>query len=161
MLIEQNKVVLFHYRLSDEQGEAIENSYDGDPVAYLHGHRNIIQGLEQAMLGKQAGDSFETTVPPEMGYGLHKENHGQRIPIKHLLTKGRLKPGMIVSVQTEHGPRQVTVVKVGKFNVDVDTNHPFAGKVLHFAVEIVDVRDASKEEIAHGHAHGVGGHHHH
>ena len=160
MQIEKNKVVNFHYRLSDESGTEIENSYDGDPVAYLHGHRNIIQGLEQAMVGKQAGDSFEISVSPELGYGLRKENQQQRVPIKHLLTRGKLKPGMMVSVQTEHGPRQVTVVKVGKFNVDVDTNHPFAGKVLNFAVEVLEVRDASAEEVSHGHAHGKGGHHH-
>lgn len=161
MQIEKNKVISFHYRLTDEEGTEIENSYDGDPVAYLHGYRNIIQGLEQAMAGKQSGESFTTTVEPELGYGLRKESSVQRIPIKHLMTKGKLKPGMVVAVQTEHGARQVTVVKVGKFNVDVDTNHPFAGKVLNFAVEILDVRDASAEEIAHGHAHGVGGHHHH
>lgn len=160
MLIEQNKVVSFHYRLTDDEGNEIENSYDGDPVAYLHGHRNIIKGLEEAMAGKQAGESFSTSVAPEQGYGLRKENNEQRIPIKHLLTKGRLKPGMIVAVQTEQGARQVTLVKVGKFNVDVDTNHPFAGKVLNFAVEILDVRDATEEEITHRHAHGVGGHHH-
>lgn len=162
MIIAQDTIVSFHYRLSDAAGDALEDSYDDEPVAVLLGHKNIIVGLEEAMEGKQAGDTFTVSVAPEKAYGIRREGSQQRIPIKHLMDKNKrkLKPGAVVTVQTEQGPRQVTVVKAGKFNIDVDTNHPFAGKTLNFEVEIIDVREASAEEKAHGHAHGAGGHHH-
>jgi len=160
--IGQNKVVSFHYRLSNGEGKELENSHAGDPMAYLHGHGGIIRGLETAMVGKAAGESFSVTVQPIDGYGLRNEEKQQRVPIKHLKVqkKAKLRPGMIVGIETEKGPVQVTIVKVGKFNVDVDSNHPLAGQVLSFAIEVVDVRQASEDEISHGHAHGVGGHHH-
>ncbi len=160
--VAQNTVVTFHYRLSTEDGNELENSHGGDPMAYLHGHKGVIRGLETAMVGKVAGDSFTATVQPADGYGLRNEEKQQRVPIKHLRVpkKAKLRPGMIVGVETEKGPQQVTIVKVGKFNVDVDSNHPLAGKVLTFDVEVQSVREASADEISHGHAHGVGGHHH-
>lgn len=158
MQIAHNKVALFNYQLSDEGGEAIEHSEE--PVAYLHGNGNIIPGLEEALLNHAAGDSFSVTIPPERAYGHRKPEARQRIPIKHLHTNGKPRVGQVVQVNTDQGARQVTVEKVGKFNVDVDTNHPLAGKTLVFDIEVVDVRDATAEEIAHGHAHGVGGHHH-
>jgi FKBP-type peptidyl-prolyl cis-trans isomerase SlyD len=164
MKIENQKAVQFHYTLRDESEGAVEleSSKSGDPVAYLHGANNIIEGLEEAMLGKVAGDTFSVSIAPEKAYGLRDENRQQRIPLKHLIVRknAQLVPGMVVHVQTEHGARQATVIKAGKFNVDVDTNHPLAGKQLGFDIEIVDVRDASEEELAHGHVHGVGGHHH-
>jgi FKBP-type peptidyl-prolyl cis-trans isomerase SlyD len=164
MQIDQKKVVRFHYRLADEQGQEIENSYDADPVMYMHGHKNIVVGLEKAMEGKTAGDQFSVTVEPAEGYGERHPNSQQRIPIKHLIgnnkSKVKLQPGMVVSVETDEGPRQVTIIKAGKFTADVDSNHPLAGKTLIFNVEVVDVREATEEELAHGHAHGVGGHQH-
>lgn len=164
MIIDKDKVVSFHYRLTEENGQEIENSYDGEPVLFLQGHKNIVAGLEKAMEGKQAGDKFSATVAPAEGYGERNEANQQRIPIKHLhgdkKSKAKLRPGMVVSVETEQGPRQVTVVKAGKFNVDVDSNHPLAGRTLVFEVEVVDVREATAEETSHGHAHGVGGHQH-
>lgn len=159
MKIEKNRIATFHYRLSEGKQE-LENSYPSEPMAYLHGQGNIVSGLEEEMLGKSAGDHFTVTVPPEKAYGLKRDNAQQRVPIKHLQSKGKLKPGQAVNIQTEHGIRQATILKVGKFNVDVDTNHPFAGKTLDFDIEVLEVRDASAEEIAHGHAHGVGGHQH-
>lgn len=158
-MIAKDKVVLFQYRLRGEDGQLLETSETGEPVAYLHGHDNIIPGLEKAMAGHAAGDSFSATIPPEDAYGLRHENSVQRIPAKHLKTAGRGKPrpGTMAWVETEHGPRQVTVVKAGQFMVDVDTNHPLAGKTLTFEVDIVEVRDASDEELAHGHVHGTGG----
>lgn len=157
-----NSVVTFHYRLSNEEGKELENSHNGDPVAYLHGHRGVIRGLEMAMVDKTAGESFSVTIQPVDAYGLRNEENNQRVPIKHLNVqkKAKLRVGMIVGVETEQGPKQVTIVKVGKFNVDVDSNHPLAGKVLTFDIDIKDVREATEEEVAHGHAHGVGGHHH-
>ena len=162
MKISNDKVVQFHYRLKDEAGVLLESSVDGDPTAYLHGHRNIIAGLEKAMEGKNAGDGFTVTIDSLDAYGPRNENAIQRVPIKHLQgnKQKKWKPGMVAWVQTDKGNRQVTVVKVGKFSADVDGNHPLAGKNLTFEVDIVDVREASHEEKSHGHAHGVGGHHH-
>ena len=157
MNIENRKVVTFHYTLSDEQGEQLESSREGDPMTYLHGAGNIIPGLEKAMAGKAAGDRFEVKVEPAEAYGERNENGIQRIPAKHFKQAGRLKPGQVVVIQTKQGPRQLTVVKVGRFNVDVDTNHPMAGLSLTFDVEVTDVRDATDEEASHGHVHGKGG----
>lgn len=164
MQIEKDKVVTFHYTLKDDQGEVMESSKGGDPMAYLHGHGNIIVGLEKEMEGKSGDESFSVTVAPKDGYGEREDGAIQRVPIKHIhgdkAFRAKLKPGMVVSVNTEDGPRQVMVVKAGKFNVDVDVNHPLAGKTLTFDVEIQSIRDASDDEISHGHAHGVGGHQH-
>lgn len=160
MSIHKDSVVQFHYSLRDAQGEEIESTRDSNPMAYLHGHSNIIPGLESAMAEHDTGDKFEVTVEPEQGYGLRKEDAVQRIPIKHLRGARKWKPGMVAWVETDQGQRQVTLTKVGKFNADCDLNHPLAGKTLTFDVEIVEVRDATEEEKAHGHAHGVGGHHH-
>lgn len=162
-----NKVVSFHYQLyrvdDGERGSLLEESESGNPLVYLHGHQNIIPGLEAAMAGKKEGDKFQVTLAPEQAYGPRRPNAMQRVPIKHLHLankKQRLAPGMIVSVQTDRGPRHAMVVKAGKFNVDVDTNHPLAGMTLNYDIEIVSIRDAEADEIAHGHAHGPGGHHH-
>ncbi len=159
MPIEKDSVVTFHYRLSVGE-QQVEDSHEGEPLSYLHGHGNIIPGLESEMAGKAAGDSFSATIPPELAYGLRRDDAVARVQMKHVLTKGRLEPGQPIMVNTENGPRQVRVVKPGKFVVDVDANHPMAGATLNFAIEIVDVRAASDEELAHGHVHGAGGHHH-
>lgn len=164
MQISADKVVSFHYRLSETGGELIESSYDADPTLYLHGHNNLLAALESALEGKAAGDKLTVSISPEQGYGERQEGATQRIPIKHLLDynkiKNKLKPGMKVAVNTQHGPWEAVVLKVGKFNVDIDSNHPLAGKHLDFELEVMEVREASAEELAHGHAHGVGGHHH-
>lgn len=153
MQIDKNKVVTFHYDLKISENEIYESSRNSEPMNYLHGQRNIIYGLEKEMAGKVAGDTFSVTVEPVEGYGLRNEQATQRIPIKHISYKGRLHPGMMVAVNTSEGQRRVLVLKVGKFNVDVDLNHPLAGKTLTFDVEILGVREASAQEIAHGHAH--------
>ena len=158
--IAKNSVVSFHYRLKEPDGEVFENSYEGDPVLYLHGHGSMLPGLEQALAGLEPGASLEVTVPPEKGYGVRKEGAVQRVAKKHLLTKGKLTPGMIVQLNTKQGPQEAIVVKAGLKNIDIDSNHPLAGKTLVFDVEVLDVREATKEELDHGHAHGVGGHQH-
>ena len=157
MNIEGRKVVSFHYTLRDEHGKQLESSREGEPMTYLHGAGNIIPGLEKAMAGKIAGDKFEASVEPAEAYGERNESGFQRIPAKHFKQAGPLKPGQIVVLQTRQGPRKLTVVKVGRFNVDVDTNHPMAGLSLTFDVEIIDVREATEEEVSHGHVHGKGG----
>lgn len=167
-LIAANKVVSFHYKMyrvdeNGEVGQLLESSFDSEPVAYLHGHQNVIPGLEAAMVGKKAGDVFEATIPPEQGYGLRKPDSVQRVPVKHLHLpnkKQRIPPGSVVSVQTDKGPRHVVVVKAGKFTVDVDTNHPLAGATLRYEIQVESIRDASPEEVGHRHVHGPGGHHH-
>lgn len=163
MNIEDKKVVSFHYTLTDDAGETVDSSHErGEPMLYLHGANNIIRGLEAAMAGRAAGDAFKVTVEPADAYGVRKEANVQRLTLKKLgLKSSQLQPGMILNLQTRNGPAQVTVLKVGRFNVDVDANHPLSGQSLHFDVEILDVRDASEDEVKHGHAHGPGGHHHH
>ena len=160
MKIEKDRVVRFHYTLFDaDAGVELESSRGRDALAFLAGCGGIIPGLEAAFDGKQAGESFETTVAPEQAYGPRHENAVQRIPKKHF-THSRLVPGATVMLRTDQGPRVVVVKKVGMSVVDVDLNHPMAGKNLRFAVDVVEVREATAEEIAHGHAHGDGGHKH-
>lgn len=160
MIIAKNTVVKFHYRLS-ENGEEIENSFDREPALYLHGRGSLVAGLEKAMKGRRAGEQFSVELEPEQGYGPRRERAERRVPIKHLLGRPRkIRPGQIVHVNTDRGPLQAVVLKVGRFHVDVDTNHPLAGKRLRFDVDILEVRDASREEVEHGHAHGAGGHQH-
>lgn len=161
MNIENGKVVTFHYTLLDTEGKLLEESKGAEPTAYLHGKNNILPAMEAELEGRQVGDKVEVTLSPEQAYGQRNPDAVQRVPIKNLVGKGgKVKPGQIITVQTEQGSRQVQVVKVGKFNADVDTNHPLAGLTLTFHIEIVDIRDASEEEMAHGHAHGPGGHQH-
>jgi len=160
MQIADGTVASFHYTLRGEDGAELESSRGGDPVAYLHGHGNILPALEERLAGHAHGDTLAVTLAPEQAYGLRRADSVQRVPLKHIHARGRLQPGMVVAVQTEHGARQVTVLKVGKFNVDVDSNHPLAGRTLSFDIEVLEVRAASDEEMAHGHAHGAGGHHH-
>ena len=160
MQISNESVVTFHYTLSDEAGEQKETSRDGDPTAYLHGANNIIPGLESALSGKSAGDVFTVTLQAEDAYGTRDPQRQQRVPVKHLVFKGKLRPGMVVQLNTREGMRPVTVVKAGRHSADIDTNHPLAGQALTFDIEIVDVRQASADELAHGHAHGRGGHQH-
>lgn len=158
MTIEKNSVVSFHYTVS-EGGAQIESSHGGEPLTILYGAGNIIPGLESALEGRAAGDKIEATIAPEDAYGQRRDDFVQRVPKKYF-KETRLEPGMTVGIHTGQGPRMVTVLKVGMSVVDVDLNHPMAGKTLQFAIEILDVRAASEEEIAHGHVHGPGGHHH-
>ena len=157
--IGDDTVVSFHYSLQDSEGTFSESSEDR-PATYLHGHSNIVLGLEKELAGHAVGDKLRVTVTPEEGYGVHDPNGVQRVPIKHLAAHGKLVAGQLVAVNTNAGVRQARVLKVGHFNVDLDLNHPLAGKTLIFEIEVVDVRDATAEEIEHGHAHGPEGHGH-
>ena len=160
IVIGDDKVVSFHYKLSDADGTINESSQGGSPVVYLHGRDAIAPGLETQLKGKKSGEKFTATVPPEQGYGERNEAAVQRVPLKHLATRGPIEVGQMVVVNTREGGRQARVRKVGHFNVDLDLNHPLAGKTLTFEIEVVDVRDATQEELTHGHAHGPGGHGH-
>ncbi|HEY0178915.1 MAG TPA: peptidylprolyl isomerase [Dokdonella sp.] len=162
MNVEANKVVSFHYRVSDGGETPVDSSHErGEPLTVLIGHHNIIPGLEAALLGHAVGDRFEVEVPPAEAYGERRADFVQRVPKKYFEHPDALQPGTSTVLQTrESGPRVVVVVKVGSSVIDVDLNHPLAGKTLKFDVEITDVRDATPEEIAHGHVHGPGAHAH-
>ena len=160
MNVSKDTVVTFHYTLKNADGEEMESSAGRDPMSYLQGGNNIIVGLEKAMEGHAIGDKFSVTVEPEEAYGVRVDENIQRIPLKRLKGLGKIKVDQILNLQTDRGPVQVTVVKVGRFNVDVDANHPLAGETLTFNVDIADIREASEEEIEHGHVHGPGGHQH-
>ncbi len=170
MKIEHGKVVSFEYVLheqsnaeSTDNGEEIERSEADSPVSYLHGFPGLLHALQEGMAGLEAGAEHTVDIPPERAYGIRKENSIHRIPIKHVVGtpgKQKLRTGQVIRVNTPDGERDATVVKAGKFNVDIDTNHPLAGKHLRFVVKVLDVRDASEVELAHGHVHGPGGHDH-
>jgi len=159
MKIEKDRVVRFHYTVGEVGQPATESSNGGEPLAILFGHGNIIPGLEKAMEGREAGETFAVDVPAADAYGERRDGLTQRIAKKHFGDQ-RLVPGMQVVLRTEYGPRAVTIEKVGMSVVDVDLNHPMAGKALHFDIELVEVREAAAEELEHGHVHGDGGHHH-
>ena len=157
MKIEKDRVVNFHYAVAESGADSVESSKDGGkPLAILFGHGQIIPGLEKAMEGREAGDSFKASVSALEAYGEKREGLNQRIPKKHFGDQ-KLERGMQVVLQTNFGPRAVTIEKIGMSVVDVDLNHPMAGKDLDFDIEIVEVREASAEELAHGHVHGDGG----
>ncbi len=166
-VIADNFVVAFHYRLYevDAQGEKLgllEESTGRQPLLYLHGHNNLLPGLEQVLAGKKAGDEVKVTLSPELAYGPRRKLEVHRIPRKHLpkAIQNKVVPGQIVTLQTDKGARNVVVHKVGKFNVDVDPNHPYAGRILRYELQVASVREATPEEVAHRHAHGPNGHHH-
>jgi len=160
MIAEKDKVVTFHYTLTNAEGEQMESSREGDPITYLHGANNIVTGLEKAMEGHAIKDSFIAKLEPEEAYGVRNEDNIQRVGLKRLKGIGKISVGQILNLQTDKGQVQVTVLKVGRFNIDVDGNHPLAGQKLTFDVEIADIREASEEELEHRHVHGPGGHQH-
>lgn len=160
MSVTKNKVVLFHYKITNLEGKELESSFDEKPAAYLHGHNNMMPGVEEALADKNVGDRFTVTLSPETTFGDKSEGAEQRVSVKHLMGAKKWKPGMTAVVNTEEGQRQVTIIKVGKFMATIDVNHPLAGQTLNFELRVEDIREATPEEIEHGHAHGPGGHHH-
>lgn len=161
MQVTENKVVSIEYTLKNDKGEVLDSSVGHAPLAYLHGHHNIISGLENAMTGKSVGDSFSVEIPPEEAYGLRDESMTQVVP-RHLFQGvDEILPGMKFHAEAAHGVNVVTVIEVKGDQVHLDANHELAGETLHFDVVVKDIRDATAEEIEHGHAHGPDGHHHH
>jgi FKBP-type peptidyl-prolyl cis-trans isomerase SlyD len=161
MLIAQDKVVLIHSTLTNEEGKTLDSSAGGEPLAYIHGQGNIIPGLEKALEGKQAGDKLTVKVEPAEGYGERDDRMVQQVP-RRQFGGANVQPGMQFHAQTSQGhTRVVTVTGVVGDMVTVDGNHPLAGEHLTFEVEVTEVREASAEEMEHGHVHGPGGHHHH
>ncbi|HTY93392.1 MAG TPA: peptidylprolyl isomerase [Steroidobacteraceae bacterium] len=160
MSIQKDSVVTLHYTLKDDAGEVIDSSAGGDPLAYLHGHGNLVAGLERELTGKVAGDSVNVKLTPAEGYGEYDAAMVQRVPRRQFKGIANIHVGMKLHAQTQDGPREVTVTQVLGDTVTIDANHPLAGKNLNFAIEITDVRDATTEELEHGHVHGAHGHHH-
>lgn len=161
MVIAPHTVVRFDYTLTDDSGKVLDTSSGKQPLAYLHGIGAIIPGLEAQMAGKQAGESFKATIPPEQAYGNRIEQFVQRVPRSQFPAGQLIMIGQQFEASAPNGQKlNVRVTKVDASEVELDANHPLAGKTLHFDVTIVDVRAASMEEIEHGHAHGEGGHQH-
>lgn len=159
MNIEKNKVALIEYTLTNEQGEEIDAS-NGNPLAYLHGHGNLIPGLEKELEGKAVGDKFTTTVPAAEAYGDRVDQLVQTVPNSMFQGVDELEVGMRFEAQSEQGTHSVEVTAIDGDQVTVDGNHPLAGMPLTFEVEVTGVRESTEDELEHGHAHGAGGHQH-
>ncbi len=156
MKIEQDCVAMIEYVLKNEHGEQIDAS-NGSPLSYLHGHQNLIQGLEESLLGKQVGDEFTTTVPAEKAYGPRAEELVQTVPSNMFQGVDSLEIGMRFEAQSDQGMHSVEVTNIEDDQITVDGNHPLAGMDLTFEVKVVDIRAATEDELDHGHAHGEGG----
>lgn len=158
-IITKGKVASIDYTLTNDSGEVLDTSKGGEPLTYLHGG-SLIRGMEQALEGKQKGESLKIVIAPADGYGEKNPEMVQVVPRKSFGDAADIKPGMKFKANTPQGPCVVTVVDANEENVTVDANHELAGVTLHFDVTVTDVRDATAEELAHGHVHGPGGHHH-
>ncbi|MCB9536099.1 MAG: peptidylprolyl isomerase [Myxococcales bacterium] len=164
LIVADGKVVAFHYTLRDDSGELLDESAGGPPLAYLHGASNIVPGLEREMLGKKAGDRFDVAVPPAEGYGELSPDSSMDVPRSAFPPDAELAEGMQFATRGPQGEIVPLWIKaVSGDTVKVDAQHPLAGVTLNFSVEIVLVREATGDERAHGHPHGVdgkSGHHH-
>ena len=160
MKIADKTVVSIHYTLTNALGETIDSSVGQDPLVYLQGAQNIIPGLENALAGKAVGDALQVTVEPAEGYGEIRDELIQEVDRSAFQGVDDIDVGMQFMAQTPWGEQPVTVVKVEGDQITLDGNHQLAGETLNFDVEVVEVRDATAEEVEHGHVHGPGGHHH-
>jgi FKBP-type peptidyl-prolyl cis-trans isomerase SlyD len=157
MQIAEGTVVAMDYALKDDEGTLLDQSQPGQPLTYLHGHKNIIPGLESALVGKAVGDTVEVRVAPEDGYGAPNPALEQVVPRDRFQGIESLEVGMQFQASTDQGAVSVRVVKIEDEDVSVDGNHPLAGKHLNFNVTVLELREATEEEIAHGHIHQGGG----
>ena len=159
MNISNGTVAGFHFTLSGADGEVFERSAADEPRAYLHGAGNLMPALEKRLAGLGAGDRVDVELDALDAFGPHQESLIKRVSVKHLqLPRRKPKPGDRVPMAGKQGSQWVTIVKLGKYQATVDTNHPLAGQSVRFVIDIVSVREATAEEKAHGHAHGVDGH---
>jgi FKBP-type peptidyl-prolyl cis-trans isomerase SlyD len=159
--IAEQSVVSIHYTLTNDAGETLDTSDGREPLVYLHGAQNIIPGLENELTGKSVGDSFDVTIQPEEAYGTVNPELVQTVPHSAFEGVEKVEPGMQFQARGDDGETQViTVTEVADSGVTVDGHHPLAGQVLNFSVRVDEIREATEEEIEHGHVHGPGGHHH-
>jgi FKBP-type peptidyl-prolyl cis-trans isomerase SlyD len=154
MDISKGKVVSIDYILHDADGKLLDSSDEGDPLVYLHGNENIIPGLERQLEGKTVGDKLACVIPAADGYGERNEELVLKVSKTEFGPNAEVTPGMQFEARSEEGTQIVTVVKVEGDEVTIDANHPLAGEALHFQVNVVDVREATAEELEHGHVHG-------
>jgi len=160
MKISKGKVVSIHYALTDTTGEVLESSEEQAPLNYLHGYGNIIAGLEKALEGKVAGDKLKAVIPPADGYGTRDETLVKKLPLSSFQNRDEVKVGTQFQADTSRGPRLATVTKIDDKSVTVDLNHPLADQTLSFDIDVVEVREATEQELSHGHVHGPEGHGH-
>jgi FKBP-type peptidyl-prolyl cis-trans isomerase SlyD len=160
MTIAKNKVVAIEYTLTDRDGNLIDTSKGQGPLLYIHGIGNLIPGLEAKLEGKTTGDNLKVVIAPKDAYGEKEDTLCQTVPRAQFENAAEIEEGMQFEVDTEQGELVVTVTKVDDETVTVDGNHPLAGVELHFDVTVKEIREASADELAHGHVHGAGGHHH-
>ncbi|MEH6481903.1 MULTISPECIES: peptidylprolyl isomerase [Pseudoalteromonas] len=156
MIVAANKVVKMHYSVMDNDGNSIDNSFGGEPLHFIIGTGYLISGLENALLGKQPGDTLSVKVEPEDGYGERHENLMQAVP-KSMFEGMEIEVGMQFRASTDDGDQSVMIIDIQDEEVIVDGNNPLAGITLNFDVEILEVRDATEDELTHGHVHGEGG----
>ncbi|WP_372760769.1 peptidylprolyl isomerase [Pseudoalteromonas sp.] len=156
MIVATNKVVKMHYSVHDNDNNTIDNSFDGEPLIFIVGTGYLISGLENALQGKQAGDTLSVTVEPDEGYGERNDNLVQAVP-KEMFDGMEIEVGMQFRATTDDGDQSVMIIDIQDDEVIVDGNNPLAGITLNFNVEILEVRDATAEELSHGHVHGEGG----
>ena len=159
MQIEANKVVSINYILRDDEDQVLDQSTPEAPLLYLHGHGNIIPGLENELNGKAVGDAIKVSVSPEEGYGEYDEQLIQAVPRNMFEGIDEIEPGMQFQAQMGDGVQIVTVKEVTEESVTIDANHDLAGKTLHFEASVKEIRDASADELEHGHIHGPGCNH--
>ncbi len=159
MTITSDSVVTLHYKVSAEDGTELDSSFGKEPLTVLHGRRFLIEGLEEALEGKDKGENFSVSVEPEKAYGHRVDALVQRVP-KTMFEGMEVEVGMSFRATTQQGEQSVVVIETTEDDVVVDGNHPLAGVPLTFEVEVVDIRDATAEELEHGHAHGKDGHSH-
>ena len=159
MTITSDSVVTLHYKVSAEDGTELDSSFGKEPLTVLHGRRFLIEGLEDALEGKDKGESFSVSVEPEKAYGHRVDALVQRVP-KTMFEGMEVEVGMSFRATTQQGEQSVVVIETTEDDVVVDGNHPLAGIPLTFEVEVVDIREATAEELEHGHAHGKDGHSH-
>ena len=158
MVIADAKVVSIHYTLKNKDGELLDKSGEGEPLSYVHGTESIIPGLEAALAGKSAGDKLSVSVAPEQGYGLRSESLVQELPRDAFGEIDDIQEWMRFQSESENGTRVISVTNVAADLITVDGNHPLAGETLNFDVEVDNVRDATTQEIEHGHVHSDGDH---
>jgi FKBP-type peptidyl-prolyl cis-trans isomerase SlyD len=161
MKVENQKVVGMEYTLKNNQGEVLDTNAGEDLLQYIHGLGNIVPGLEKAMEGKTIGDTFEVEVKAVDGYGLHDPNLIRRVPRAKMKGLSDVKVGAMLQARGPEGEQIFTVTEVTDTDVKLDGNHPMAGQDLFFTIRVAEIRDATKDELDHGHAHGPGDHHHH
>ena len=164
MKISKRKVATIHYTLTDDNAQVLDSSDGSDPLAYIHGIGNLISGLEEQLEGKGAGDKFKASIAPEQAYGQRDEDLVQTLDAENFADIDDLQVGLELeassSEEDDDESNVVTIVAIEGDEVTVDGNHPLAGETLHFDVSVVSVRDATEEEVDHGHVHEAGGHHH-